>query len=120
MGTLLRQGFIFTRLEGIRAAYSAAFDEQSSKIDMALADKSIDALSIVRNVLVHRAAIADKEYEDKCKSVQAIPQLRVGERFPINGAIIGNITGPAILKSMELIEAVDRWIESHPIKTDAR
>jgi hypothetical protein len=113
MGTLLRNENNFTRLEGIRKAYSEAFFEHANKIDASLSDRSLDALNIVRNVFVHRAGRADKEYSSRAKSFPILPQLENGDRLPINGGLVGQLIGPVMKKSMELLEAVDSWLVSH-------
>src|SRR5437773_1998943 len=62
MGTILRERFAFSRLSGIREAYGCAFDKDSAEIDSILTDRSIDALQATRNVIVHKAGIADRDY----------------------------------------------------------
>jgi hypothetical protein len=64
MGTVFRRQrrFEFTRLPSIREAYSQAFSVKYGRIDAALGNKSLDCLSAVRNLIVHKASIADAEY----------------------------------------------------------
>src|SRR3954468_982458 len=73
MGTILRQRYGFDSLRGIREAYSCAFSRKYNEIDRALLDDALDILSTLRNVIVHRASIADREYERRLKYL-ALPQ----------------------------------------------
>ena len=65
----------FTSLSSIREAYSLAFDDKSHKlrpyideIDDSLAQKGLDAIALVRNLLVHKAGLADEDYIEGQKS----------------------------------------------------
>jgi hypothetical protein len=113
MGTLLRGGFNFTHLQAIRKAYSVAFHEQAEEIDETLANKSLDGLSAVRNLLVHRAGIIDQEYIEKAKGVAGLPSGEQGERLPVTGDLAGSFTYHVMALTMKLVESVDQWIQSH-------
>ena len=66
MGTVQREQLELDSLKGIREAYSRAFDKPFEKdIDESLADRDLDTLQAVRNLLVHRAGIADQKYLDR-------------------------------------------------------
>src|SRR5262249_53765735 len=60
---------------------------QSDIVD-ALSDPSIDALKCVRNLLVHRAGIADEEYEGAAYGTTA-PQLKTGQRLELDASATG-------------------------------
>jgi hypothetical protein len=75
MGSLLKGNRKFTTLAGIREAYSLAFSDHAVFIEEALSDKSLDALSLVRNLLVHKAAVADDEYVARLAMVPLAPKL---------------------------------------------
>jgi hypothetical protein len=111
MGTILRERFEFGRLDGIREAYASAFHEKSTQIDAALSNNALDSLSAVRNVIVHRAAIADAEYLKRAKRLKVpIPPAGIGAQVPLDGQVVVELIAPAISCASKLIGAVDDWI----------
>jgi len=111
MGTILKERFAFSRLDGIREAYASAFHQNSSEIDKALGDDSLDALSAVRNVIVHKAAIADEEYLKKTKYLKLpIGKAGVGAIVPLDGEVVVKLIAPARASATKLLGAVDSWI----------
>jgi hypothetical protein len=111
MGTVFRRQrrFEFTRLSSAREAYSCAFSEKSSRVDAAINNKSFDALSAVRNVLVHRAGKADVEYV-KNSSHLPIPQTPLGQPVLLDGENAAALISRAITSSKSLMVAVDDWL----------
>src|ERR1700689_4245125 len=94
MGVLLTEAkrVQFTTLDGIREAYSLAFSERvrqarPDRIDKALADKRIDSLSAVRNLIVHKAGVADAEYADRAKGAPSAPQIKEGDALQLDGEV---------------------------------
>jgi hypothetical protein len=112
MGTLLREKFEFSRLTNIREAYSCAFSEKADAIDSALSNKSLDCLSVVRNVLVHKAGFADAEYARRCRILGA-PVTEVGKPVLLDGEVIVSLIKPAIDSAKSLMRAVGDWIEQN-------
>jgi hypothetical protein len=110
MGTILRTKFEFASLDGIREAYACAFTERSAQIDRALIDKSLDALSAVRNVIVHRDAQADSEYIRKTKFLSSIPKAEIGQHVLLDGDVVVGLLKPAISAANQLLIAVDDWL----------
>jgi hypothetical protein len=110
MGTILRARFEFSSLDGIREAYASAFDKESVEIDRALTNKSLDALSAVRNVIVHRDAQADQEYIEKTKFLSSLPTATVGKHLLLDGEIVVRLLKPAITAANQLLIAVDNWL----------
>jgi hypothetical protein len=111
MGTIFRseRRFEFTRLSSAREAYMKAFSEKSSKVDAAITSTSFDALSAVRNVLLHKAGVVDDQYVQQQKYL-AIPKAAKGERVKLDGQNISDLIKPAISSSKSLMIAVDDWI----------
>jgi hypothetical protein len=110
MGTILRSRFEFSSLDGIREAYASAFDKESAEIDRALINKSLDALSAIRNVIVHRDAQADQEYIKKAKFLNSLPTATVGQHLLLEGEIVVRLLKPAIATVNQLLIAVDSWL----------
>jgi hypothetical protein len=114
MGTLLRSKFAFTKLGEIRLAYEKAFSEHHNDVEAAINSQSLRTLSLVRNVIVHKAATADKEFLDGIQTIPLFAGLKQGERLALDGETVRKIVEPAIQASMDLVGAVDRWIGDHP------
>ena len=111
MGTIFRRQrrFEFTRLSSVREAYSCAFSEKSSRIDAALANKSLDALSAIRNILIHKAGKADAEYI-KQSSYLKIPKTPIGSPVLLDGQNVAELIGAAIASAKSLFIGVDDWL----------
>jgi hypothetical protein len=113
MGTLLRERFEFSRLEGIREAYCSAFDKDAVQIDRALSNTALDSLSAVRNVIVHKDGQADADYAKKAKFLKDIPQAQPGQHVWLDGEIVVGLMKPAIIAANQLLIAVDEWLLKH-------
>lgn len=111
MGSIFREQrrFEFTRLSTIREAYASAFCEKSGRIDKALGNKALDELSAVRNVMVHRAGLADPEYMGRSRSLD-IPKSELGKPILFDGENVSKLIGNAIGASKNLMIAVEDWI----------
>jgi hypothetical protein len=109
MGTILRGRFGFSRLEGIREAYCSAFHKRAHKIDGAVGNQALDALSAVRNVIVHRAARADSEYLSKAHRLK-LPLINLGGELILDGEIVVGLIGPAMKCAQDLLLYVDEWL----------
>jgi hypothetical protein len=116
MGTLLRANgsFSFASLDGIRAAYSVAFHgSKVRRVENALACRALDALSAVRNAIVHKAGKADQEYLDETVGVPRAPRVAtVNDKIPLNGEIVWEIVSPVLQRSISLIDSVNELCDA--------
>jgi hypothetical protein len=120
MGTILRGRFEFGRLEGIREAYASAFHKNCGQIDAALGDDALDVLSAVRNVIVHKAGIADAEYLKRTKYLKLpVGKAGIGALVPLDGQVVVHLIAPAIASASKLLGAVDDWISHAEASTPA-
>jgi hypothetical protein len=117
MGNLLVEAerVKFTSLREIRKAYSLAFPDnvrraKSARIDTALANRGLDALSAVRNLIVHKAGKCDSDYIEDCKSSPTAPRLKEGETLQLDGELCQALIDRAINVGIELVNAVDSWL----------
>ena len=110
MGTILKDRYGFDSLGGIRSAYGEAFSKNFEAIDIELANKSLDALSIVRNVIVHRSGVADEEYVERRMSVAEAPDVQLGQPVPITGELFRSLSDPVMMCANRLLKAVDQWL----------
>jgi len=114
MGTILKDKFNFDRLDGIREAYSEAFHTDGSAISAVVQDKALDALSVLRNVIVHRNGVADETYVRRAKSLQ-IPQLSSGERLQLTGELTVQTIESVVSCGGLLLKVVSDWVSAHPV-----
>ncbi|MEG9502589.1 MAG: hypothetical protein MIN69_12145 [Methylorubrum extorquens] len=116
MGSILRQSQSFDRLEGIRAAYSMAFSDDSNEIDGILARKNIDAINGVRNLLVHQGGRIDSRYLKSVSRIEGTPSGQIGAQLLLDGQTVADMVNDLITAGYDLIQAVDQWVQRHPDK----
>jgi hypothetical protein len=113
MGTVLKEQYHFDSLSEIRRAYSDAFPRTVPKVHSALSDKALDAISLIRNVLVHNGGIIDREYLD---GVAHLPPEAIGplnSPIKLDGPLVGEIVGPVLKIGYDLVTSVDQWLATH-------
>jgi hypothetical protein len=112
MGTMQRnmEKVGFTTLDKIRGAYADAFGNESLATCKILDDSALDNLSIVRNVIVHKAGICDKEYRDKAENRPALPQLSTGDNLELDGRFVRQLVSPTVQCCVRLVQSVDDWL----------
>jgi hypothetical protein len=71
--------------------------------------EALDALSAIRNLLVHRAGIVDRTYEKKTKYLK-IPVAPIGSPIFLDGDIVSKIMATISVISMKLVTGVDLWV----------
>jgi len=114
MGTVLKDRFLFTKLDGIEEAYHSAFPN-----DCRVAckdfweDPSLKAVSALRNLIVHRTCIVDKEFLAKRGPDPRIAHLALNDRFLPNGEMLSRLFADLFTFSASLISLVDDWLATH-------
>ena len=90
MGTIFVEDrrYRFDSLEGIRDAYLDAFSVDFDAIKKTVTDKSLDALSIVRNNLVHNGGIIDQQYLRRSSDLPPAALGDLGSPILIDGELI--------------------------------
>lgn len=91
MGTILRGKFGFDSLGGIRDAYRSAFSVDGEAILTPLEHESLNVIAALRQVIVHRSGIADREYERKTSGKANAPAAKVGEEIHLTGNLLSNL-----------------------------
>jgi hypothetical protein len=120
MGELIRDRVSFVSLFDIRKSYSRAFHESEidknvvAAVDGALAEKALDALAAVRNLIVHKASIADEEYIGRIVAINKaglpIPEVDKGQPLQLDGATVKSIIDPVVACCLKLVTAIDDWL----------
>lgn len=114
MGTALRGKYNFTVLKSTRQAYAEAFSDRLDEIKDALSEKCLDHLSAIRNVIVHRAAIADKVFLNEVGGSGLFAGTKEGDPVILTGAATSQLIRQVFKRSIDLIAAVDKWIFESP------
>ena len=110
MGTILKERYQFDSLGGIKKAYKMAF---GSCFDAIIDSAYLEAISVVRNNLVHNGGIIDDKYL-KRKSV--LPPEALGDEgclIPLDGELSTILINPVLNLGNDLIIAVDNWLTTH-------
>jgi hypothetical protein len=113
MGTILKRKYNFDRLEEIREAYVAAFEGDGNEVIDVLKHPSLDALSAVRNVIVHNGGIVDEDFLQKTQYLPEQILKPLGEFILLDGLIVASLVRPFMTNGWNLIGAVDNWLKRH-------
>jgi hypothetical protein len=122
MGTLLRQrrSADFQTVWDIRDAYARAFESDYSAIRDSLADESIDYLSALRNVLVHKAGNADTKFTEDIAGCQHFASISETDPVILDGEIVADLLWAVVNKAGALLSAVDAWLVRNPNKSNVK
>lgn len=119
MGTLLKrkEAVGFRTLRDIRESYRLAFSDQYNDIEAILNDKGLQYAAAVRNLLIHKRGIIDKEFEEQTAGFPDVPKFdRKGPpiTFPLTGETCAKLTDSCRTSACWLVNAVHAWIVGHP------
>lgn len=123
MGTILKDrknDVSFRTLKDIQEAYSLAFSKQGSGIADILKRPYLRYAAAVRNLLVHKRGIVDKEFENQTSGITDVPAVAVGDCFPLGGHLSGKLVDACRHTGIALILAVHGWIDGHPEEMAAK
>ena len=111
MGTLLRQRKTadFQTVWDIREAYARAFESDYSAIRNSLADESLDHLSALRNVLVHKAGKADDKFVEDIAGCEHFASISERDPVILDGEIVADLVWSVVNQASSLLSAVDAW-----------
>ena len=79
-------------------------------------NQAIDALSLIRNLLVHKSGLVDKRYQDESVGIPLLApfnSLAEGEAIRIDGKTVAALVDPTLESGYILIESVDAWLTNH-------
>lgn len=107
----------------IRESYKIAFPTDDGDIVSAVNSDDMEALALLRNVLVHKRGRADKDFRDgvsdfmrerpASKLLSSFVTLQDNDAVIVTGETIRSIIPPMMKTGGELLVAVDRWILAH-------
>jgi hypothetical protein len=107
----------FASLSESRQHYSLLFSEklgldETGEIDGILADTRLDAVSLVRNLLVHKAGRADGLYVRDCGKYELAPRLELNETLTLDGTTVLLLVEAITKLGTKLAKAVDLWTQA--------
>lgn len=105
----------FTSRSGIRRCY--AFSFKCPKIDAAIHQDEIDAIAVLRNVIVHSAGRVDGDFQKEVgdfHQFSAVTSLAKTNLIPVDGKLVRSVIEPAIRAAYNLSARVDDWIKLNP------
>ena len=100
----------------IRQAYAAGFSVDGDKVNNPLADSAINALALLRNVIVHKATKADMDFREgvgRTPLLSVYSHLNDGDAVVLDGKIVRSIVSPVIQRAYSVISAVNIWLTKH-------
>ena len=112
------EDFNFQKRKSIRFSYENAF-VGDGKIKNSLNEQCVDALALIRNLIVHKAGAVDQIFLDQCneKYLTAWAALPIHKTFEPDGEIFRKLIDPNVKCGCRLIKAVDKWLsENNPNK----
>ncbi|MBY3067272.1 hypothetical protein HFO63_10195 [Rhizobium laguerreae] len=113
MGTILSEYQNFSRLDKVVEAYALAFSQDGDSIIGLLKGPEFHQLSCIRNLIVHAASRFDGEYLSKVQSLPDAPRGELGEKMQLDGEVVDRTLRPVLIRALELITAVDQWLQTH-------
>lgn len=91
----------------------AAFKKmESAEIDSILCDPAIRRLALVRNVIMHKAAIVDQMFLDECDKIGWEVPDGVTHRIILTGNRVRELINPVVALGVSLIQATAKWLIS--------
>lgn len=116
MGKIVRASrrFDFSRKDETEKAYLRVFPQEKSRIQKIFNAPALRWLAALRNVVVHNAGKADREFlrlVHDCPQLAAVP---AGSPIPIDGKLAGELSSSAFAQAKELVQLVDDWLSANP------
>lgn len=102
---------------GIRNRYALTFATDSASIMGTLNDTRIEALALVRNLIVHLGGKKDSEFETRGKSLVELAYFfsaNAPAKIKLTGPVVLDLIKPISTLGLALAISVDNWLVSHP------
>lgn len=101
-----------------RKAYDKAFTNDYVAIRSHADSIFFDALSLLRNVIVHRASKADDQFLDAARDIAVLSQfhgLNPGDVVEPHGETVRVVVNGSLSSSFDLVQSVDKWLKAHVV-----
>lgn len=106
----------FRSRNAFRKAYGKAFSVDFVCIRSATKNEYINALALLRNVIVHKASKADEGFLLPAKQIGSLSQfhhINQNDAVDPDGETVRLVVDGAFLASYNLIESVSAWLNTH-------
>ncbi len=103
--------FGWNMLDHMARGYKVCFGTPLSKL---LLEPELMALQAIRQILIHRAGIADGRFVGKMKGHSKWSALEAGDSFPMDAEIVSAYFFETLRCAIALIQAVDQWLIENP------
>ncbi|MEX2121591.1 MAG: hypothetical protein WD847_18535 [Pirellulales bacterium] len=116
MGDLLKaqRKWDFSRRDRAADAYKRVFANDVDTIQGILETEDLRWLAATRNVIVHRASVADKEFKKLCSRHPYFGKIDDGSTIVFRGAIVTELVNVAGAKGEELLRFSSDWLKANP------
>jgi hypothetical protein len=104
----------FSSLAGSRGQYSVAFCRDSSDIDAAMSSYDLDALTLVRNLLVHKNGVPDEMFRGQAKGIPILDPLVAlppHRKISIEGQFVSSLLTSSLRAVKSVVLSVDQWLQ---------
>jgi hypothetical protein len=118
MGTVLKDRYKFTDVDGIRKAYVDVFGPaRKSEIDGVLRDPDLNFLEAARHNVAHRAGVTDSRFLSRIKNYPSFTSNE-GEPLPLTGSFVSRLVSAAVEAGCVLVKSVDGWLPENATPMD--
>jgi hypothetical protein len=97
----------FQRLSHIARFYSIAFEHDFSRMFTDLEDGYLQALSSLRNVLIHKAGRADKDFVAQVQRFTDLREIKPGDLIQLNGELVWKLRAAAGVVALAVRDYLD-------------
>jgi hypothetical protein len=111
MGDVLSEDFPMTKFRNIVNAYKQIFRDDA--VCNIIRDTGVRSLSAVRNILVHKAGRADKDFVRQVKADARFAAVRENDMIQLDGCITAQLVESARTQGYALIRFIDEWYAAH-------
>jgi hypothetical protein len=112
MGTALRTKWDFAQRNQAAEAYFRVFGRDPLLVKI-FDDSGLRWLAATRNVLVHNAGIADREFMQLIKNHSTLKLVKYRHPVPVTGYLALEFADAASKRGIELIEFATAWLAGH-------
>ncbi len=102
---------------GIRRRYRLTFAVDATDILNIVDDSKIEALALIRNIIVHLGGKRDAEFNTRGTTVPELCYFlkpNAPEKIKLTGPVVLNLIKPIPTMGLNLAIYVDKWLLSHP------
>jgi hypothetical protein len=103
----------FRTLKGIREHYWRSFGKFRD-VHRVLSHRGNDTLAAVRNLIVHRGGIVDKEFLEKVSGIPEFSSAKMEHALHLDFELVRKLIVPAVRRGATLVAGVQRWIDQNP------